>query len=128
MLGTTGGTSVHTTHPDAQWFPEAGLGLFVHWGLASVHGNLDLSWSMVRNTTWDVSEQGRNKVTPNQYWALAERFKPNAWDPDRILSAAAKAGFRYAVLTTMHHDGFTLWPREAVTVDIKQGRLQGTVE
>jgi alpha-L-fucosidase len=33
--------TTHTFHPDAQWFPDAGLGLFIHWGLASVK-NLDI--------------------------------------------------------------------------------------
>lgn len=31
-------------HPLAQWFPDAGLGLFVHFGMAAVHGGVDLSW------------------------------------------------------------------------------------
>lgn len=39
-----------TTHPDAQWFPEAGLGLFIHWGISSVHGGIDLSWGMMGGT------------------------------------------------------------------------------
>jgi len=102
--------STHTTHPGAQWFPKAGLGLFVHWGIASVHGNADLSWSMIANTTYDAAAKGSNKMTPEEYWNLAERFQPDCYDPDRWLAAAAKAGFQYAVLTTMHHDGYTLWP------------------
>ena len=110
MLGSAQAKSNHTNHPDAQWFPKAGLGLFVHWGLASVHGDLDLSWSMIANTTWDASAQGRNKVTPNEYWSFADRFNPDKYDPDKWLAAAAKAGFKYAVLTAMHHDGYTLWP------------------
>ena len=28
--------ATHTQHPDAQWYPDAGLGLFIHWGIASV--------------------------------------------------------------------------------------------
>ncbi len=36
-----------TTHPDAQWFGEAGFGLFIHWGICSAHGGIDLSWGMV---------------------------------------------------------------------------------
>ena len=39
-------SATHTLNPDAQWFPEAGLGLFIHWGLASVK-NLDISWPMI---------------------------------------------------------------------------------
>jgi alpha-L-fucosidase len=103
-------TSSHTTHPGAQWFPLAGLGLFIHWGIASVHGDLDLSWSMIANTTYDAAAKGRNKVTPEEYWPLADRFRPDRYDPDKWLAAAAAAGIQYAVLTTMHHDGYTLWP------------------
>ncbi len=100
----------HTTHPEAQWFPLAGLGLFIHWGIASVHGDLDLSWGMMADTPYDAAAQGRNKLCPEEYWQLANRFRPHRYDPDRWLAAAAAAGFQYAVLTTMHHDGYTLWP------------------
>ncbi len=95
---------VHTTHPEAQWFPNAGLGLFMHWGIASVHGNIDISWGMMHGMGSGV------KITPEEYFQLAERFRPEHWDPDRMMAAAAKAGFRYAVLTTKHHEGFALWP------------------
>src|SRR5688572_24931017 len=40
-------THVRTDHPDAQWFANAGLGLFIHWGISSVSGEGDLSWSMM---------------------------------------------------------------------------------
>jgi alpha-L-fucosidase len=102
--------STHTAHPEAQWFPQAGLGLFVHWGIASVHGDLDLSWAMIANTVYDAAAQGRNKLPPEDYWKLAARFHPDRFDPDKWLAAAARAGMQYAVLTTMHHDGYTLWP------------------
>lgn len=104
--------SLHSRHPDAQWFPRAGLGLFIHWGIASVHGNFDLSWAMMANSPWDAAANGKNKTTPDDYWALADRFNPDAYDPDKWIRAAADAGFQYAVLTTMHHDGYTLWPSQ----------------
>ncbi|MBL0159125.1 MAG: alpha-L-fucosidase [Bryobacterales bacterium] len=97
---------VSTTHPGAQWFPSAGLGLFMHWGIASVHGNIDISWGMMHGMGGGV------KITPDEYFRLAERFQPGNWDPDRTLAAASKAGFRYAVLTAKHHEGFALWPSE----------------
>src|SRR6516225_6231919 len=43
---TKRGNFPHTTHPDAQWFPKAGLGLFIHWGLASVKAS-NISWPMI---------------------------------------------------------------------------------
>jgi alpha-L-fucosidase len=68
--------AVPTRHPEAQWFPEAGLGLFLTWGIASIHGNLELSWGMIANTTWDAAGAPGNKVTPEEYWKLAGRFDP----------------------------------------------------
>ncbi len=101
------GNFKRTAHPGAQWFGQAGLGLFVHWGISSVHGGIDISWSMMAGKPW-----GGNTITPRQYFALADRFAPEHYDPDRWLAAAAKAGFRYAVLTTRHHDGYAMWPSE----------------
>ncbi len=97
-----------TTHPDAQWFPDAGLGLFVHWGIASVHGKADLSWAMMANVPWDSDPS--HFITPREYFALAEGFRPDRYVPEKWLRAAKKAGVQYAVLTTRHHDGFALWP------------------
>lgn len=94
-------------HPDAQWFPEAGLGLFMHWGIHSV-ASAQPSWCMM-----DRCPFSGPRIAAEDYYALAERFDPRAYDPDLWLEAAARAGFRYAVLTTKHHDGYTLWPSEA---------------
>ena len=106
-----------TEHPDAQWFPEAGLGLFLHFGISSVRGECDLSWGMIKqemNRKRDIEQWGlfamRNQMTPANYWAMAKDFSADLFDPEKFLSAAKKAGFKYAVLTTKHHDGFALWP------------------
>jgi alpha-L-fucosidase len=96
------------THPDAQWFPEAGLGLFIHWGIASTRGTGDLSWAMMADKPWRDTT-----VTPKAYYATIGDWKPDHVDYDAMLAAAKKAGFTYAVMVTKHHDGFTLWPSEA---------------
>jgi alpha-L-fucosidase len=118
----------HTLHPDAQWYPDAGLGLFIHWGLSSVK-NLDASWPMVvgwgvqskkldtteierivREKDYQTINEGRTYLTPNEYWAMAQEFNPRNYDPDKWIKAAKDAGFTYVVLTTKHHEGFALWP------------------
>src|SRR6476659_9604036 len=38
--------ATHTLHPDAQWYPDASLGLFIHWGVASVRAS-NISWPMI---------------------------------------------------------------------------------
>jgi alpha-L-fucosidase len=125
---TKRGNFPHTTHPDAQWFPQAGLGLFIHWGLASVKA-INISWTMIPGRALsakkitDPAEQQRiiqeedynltghpPKLTPNEYWSVAPDFNPQQYDPDKWLKAAKAAGFEYAVLTAKHHEGFALWP------------------
>ena len=107
-------------HPDAQWYPKAGLGLFIHWGLSSVTGWSDLSWGMIKPSKegngknverWGLPSPARN-VPPNEYWKQIKGFDAAKFDPDKILAAAKKAGFEYAILTTKHHEGFCLWPSE----------------
>lgn len=116
----------HTMHPDAQWYPEAGLGLFIHWSISSVRA-INISWTMrpgralaknklsAEERTRVIRERDYNlegrppELTPNEYWAQAKDFNPQKYDPDKWLKAAKEAGFTYAVLTTRHHDGFALW-------------------
>jgi alpha-L-fucosidase len=119
--------ATHSMHADAQWYPEAGLGLFIHWGLSSVR-NLDISWPMIPGrplvnkkldstellrvvTQKDFNLNGKPvSITPNEYWAMAKEFNPTQYDPEKWIKAAKAAGFKYAVLTTRHHEGFALWP------------------
>lgn len=119
-VGTSNAGSSHTLHPDAQWFGDAGLGLFVHWGISSVYGKIDLSWGMQANTPWDSDASNAIKPTPADYFKLAERFKPDQYHPERWLATAARAGFAYAVLTTKHHDGYTLWPSDTGEFGVRQ--------
>jgi alpha-L-fucosidase len=119
--------ATHSTHPDAQWYPDAGLGLFIHWGLASVK-NLDISWPMIpgrplgekKLDTVELLRVVREKdfnlngkppaITPAEYFAMAKDFNPQQYDPELWIKTAKDAGFTYAVLTTRHHEGFALWP------------------
>ncbi len=102
-----------SSHPDAQWFGDASLGLFLHWSISSVHGGIDLSWPMIKNMGPSL------KLMPAEYWKLAEKFKADLYDPNLWLKAAKEAGFEYAVLTTKHHDGFTLWPTESSEIGVR---------
>lgn len=96
-----------TTHPDARWFPEARMGLFLHWGIHSVAG-VQASWAMIKGYPC----AGKKRLSVEEYFKLANQFNPRKYDPDCWLAAASEAGFRYAVLTTKHHDGYALWPSE----------------
>lgn len=90
--------------PGARWFPEAGLGLFLHWGIHSMLG-AQPSWNMIKGYEWAGEWHSRE-----EYYAQAFTFDPQEAPFDRYLEAARRAGFAYAVLTTRHHDGYALWP------------------
>lgn len=107
--------SVPNLHPKAQWFPKAGLGLFVHFGMAALHGGIDLSWGMYANKSWEDGE-----ISPADYWKLADRWNPVNFNPDDWVKKAADAGFQYIVFTTKHHDGYTMWPSEFGNFGVKQ--------
>ena len=107
--------SIPNMHPDAQWFPKDGFGLFIHIGLATVHGGIDLSWGMYANKFWEDGE-----ITPVDYWKLADRWNPHLFNAEEMVSKAKKAGFKYIVFTTKHHDGYTLWPSKYGDLGVKQ--------
>lgn len=44
------------------------------------------------------------------YQDLAADFTAENWNPDQWLELFQRAGAKYVVLTTKHHDGFQLWP------------------
>ena len=113
-------TFQRTTHPDAQWFGNGGLGLFIHWGIACVHGKIDLSWGMMAGMPGFPDELERVKPSPEEYFKLAESFNPEKRDPERWLQAAKDAQFKYAVFTARHVDGFAMWPSKHGEFNIGQ--------
>ena len=91
--------------PQAQWFPKAGLGLFIHWGMTAVNATGDLSWNMLANKPWKDAT-----ITPNKYYEQVNSWNPDKMNFDKMLKAAKTIGVTYAVFVTKHHDGFALWP------------------
>ncbi|MGI8869836.1 MAG: alpha-L-fucosidase [Mycobacteriales bacterium] len=77
-------------------FRDWRFGLFVHWGLYALPGRHE--W--VKN---------RERITDEDYQVYFEHFDPDLYDPARWARAAKRAGMRYVVLTTKHHEGFCLW-------------------
>ena len=89
-----------------KWYRTAGLGLFIHWGPASAH--YGTPWVMRRPSADDPK---RTRVVAKDYYAISpKKFTAKNYDPEKWMKAASRAGFRYAVLTAKHHDGYTLWP------------------
>jgi alpha-L-fucosidase len=94
-----------TPQAPSRWFENAGLGLFIHWDHASQQG-LEISWPLVGGGGILPHAQD---VTPEQYHSSAATFDPTAWDPVALAKLAAETGVQYAVLTTKHHSGFSMF-------------------
>jgi alpha-L-fucosidase len=86
-----------TTPGETDWFVRDRFGLFIHWGL----------YAMAARHEW-VKSQERipDDVYDRRYF---DRFDPDLYDPDRWAELADRAGMKYFVVTTKHHDGFCLW-------------------
>ena len=83
------------------------FGMFIHWGLYSIPAGV---WNGERVT--DIySEQImlRAPIPLNDYTPLAKQFNPDKWDPRAIAKLAKAAGMRFIVITSKHHDGFSLF-------------------
>jgi alpha-L-fucosidase len=83
------------------------FGMFIHWGLYSIPAGV---WKGERVT--DIySEQIllRAPIPLADYKPLASQFNPTAWDPKAIARLAKEAGMRFIVITSKHHDGFSLF-------------------
>jgi len=93
-------------HEGSKWWKDAGLGLFLHWGIHSVE-QLQPSWAAIRGYPYGTEDTRWHGMG---YFNLAERFDPQAWKPAEWATQVRAAGFRYVVLTTKHHDGFAMWP------------------
>ncbi|MEA3055442.1 MAG: alpha-L-fucosidase [Actinomycetota bacterium] len=87
------------------WFDTAGLGMFIHWDHASQQG-LEISWPLVGGG--GILPHAQN-VTPEQYHSSAATFDPTAWDPVALAKLATSVGVQYAVLTTKHHNGYSMY-------------------
>lgn len=78
------------------WYRDAKFGMFIHWGLYSILGRGE--WAM-----------HLERIAPEQYRPLAQQFNPTRFDADEWVRVAADAGQKYMVITSRHHDGFSMY-------------------
>jgi alpha-L-fucosidase len=122
------------THRVPEWYHDAKLGIFIHWGLYSVpawatpvgeFGTVGWDRWFVNNpySEWYLNTL-RIKGSPTRshhretygdgfdYMDFAAEFnsRTRRWDPLAMARLFKKSGAGYVVLTSKHHDGFTLWP------------------
>lgn len=78
------------------WFVHDRFGIFIHWGL----------YSMAARHEW---VQNFERIGAQAYSKYADFFDPDLFDVDQWMDLVRRAGARYVVLTTKHHEGYCLW-------------------
>ena len=139
-------------HPLPEWYADAKLGIFIHWGLYSVPGwavltpeaeleKLSRKEYLKRNpyAEWYYNTlrlegsptqeyQKEHYGTNYNYYNFAETFDKEIqkWKPEEMAQVFKMAGARYVVLTSKHHEGFTLWPSETPNPTLPKDRQHAT--
>lgn len=80
-----------------EWFGDAKLGIFIHWGIYAVDGTSE-SWAF-----------HNKQVLYPQYMSQIKGFKAENYKPEEWADLIEESGARYAVITSKHHDGVALW-------------------
>lgn len=80
-----------------EWFEDAKLGIFIHYGIYAVNG-IPESWSFKNN-----------QISYDDYMKQLQGFTAKKYDAQQWARLFKEAGAKYAVLTSKHHDGVALW-------------------
>ncbi len=94
------------THQDAlRKYQDMRFGMFIHWGPVSLRGT-EISWS-----------RGR-EIPIVEYDNLYKAFNPVQFNAADWVNAAKTAGMKYIIITSRHHDGFSLWDSQYTAYDM----------
>ncbi len=96
---------LHTNMETLKEFRENRFGMFIHWGPVALRGT-EIGWSRTR------------EVLAEDYDNLYKEFNPILFNAAEWVQTAKQAGMKYIVLTTRHHDGFSLWDSEYSDYDM----------
>lgn len=98
-----------------QWFTDAKYGMFIHFGLYSQLGGVWQDDTVKGYAEWIQSSAD---ISAQEYAMLTHTFNPKNFDADFIAQTAKKAGMKYLVIGTKHHEGFCLWDSQYTNFDV----------
>lgn len=105
-----------------EWFTNAKYGMFIHFGLYSQLGGIYDGKTVKGYAEWIQSSAD---ISREEYARLIDTWNPQHFDADKIARLAKKAGMKYLVITTKHHEGFCLWDSEYTDFDIASSPMKG---
>jgi len=91
------------------------FGLFIHFG---AYADLAGVWQGKEIEKLGEQIQRHADISQEDYQQVVKLFNPSNFDADAVVKLAKQAGMRYIVLTTKHHDGFSLFDSKHTDFDI----------
>lgn len=116
-----------------QEWSKLGLGLFIHWGVYAAwdgkyQGLNELGEKVNVNITYNAEWLlCRSKMPIETYKSKSNYFTGELWNAEEIAKMAYQAGMKYIVITSKHHEGFSLFPNENSSWDIDDTPCRNTV-
>ena len=96
------------------------FGVLMHWGIYSVPGIIE-SWSIC-NEDWIKRPEGSvYEDYKRWYWGLSDEFNPVKFNPEQWAEVFSRAGMKYMIFTTKHHDGFCMFDSQYSDYGIAHG-------
>lgn len=95
------------------WWKDAKFGLFIHWGIYAVAAGE--YGGQTNYGEWLMNEA---KIPVPEYEKLAAQFNPTGFDAEAWVTMAKNAGMKYIVITSKHHDGFSMFDSGVSDYDI----------
>lgn len=101
-----GVVALHENQRIAEW-QRLRYGMFIHWGLYSEIGGV---WNGEPVTKgYNEQIQMWANISEEDYLKVANKFTAEQFDAAEICRLAKDAGMKYIVITTKHHDGFSMF-------------------
>jgi alpha-L-fucosidase len=96
-----------------EWWRDARFGMFIHWGLYAVPAG-----EYKGDTGFGEWIMDEAKIPIPEYEKFAAQFNPVKFNADEWVKTAADAGAKYIVITSKHHDGFSIYDSKISDYDI----------
>ncbi len=117
------------SRPLPGWFDDAKFGIFIHWGIYAVPAwaptGGDNVYAKYAEWYWKRYDEQRTAGSGPfldfhnamygeevRYQDFVKDFRAELFEPAQWAALFKRAGARYVVLTSKHHEGFALWPSQ----------------